>query len=118
MAKIKREVYGQFIRLDRADPELSTVETIEVYAAAARAKDALARDLLLDPRRVLIDHEIDGVADDWQVTVNRVNAEISVPPNPGVHHIIFLLTVIRANKHAHGIYYRMPPPGGKKKSKG
>jgi len=118
MATIEREVYGRFIRLDRADPELSTVEHLEVYSLAAKAKSRLAQRLLLDPRQVLIDHpEIGGVTDEWQVTINRVNAEVAIPPNPGVHHIVIIIVVIRANKHAHGIYYRMPPPGDPKKGK-
>jgi hypothetical protein len=118
MATIEREVYGRFVRLDRADPELSTVEHLEVYSLAAKAKSRLAQTLLLDPLQVLIDHpDIGGITDEWQVTVNRVNAEVAIPPNPGVHHIIIIIVVIRASKHAHGIYYRMPPPDDPKKAK-
>jgi hypothetical protein len=115
MATSQRETFDEFVRLDHADPELSRVEQVEVFAVAARSADELALELLLDPLAVLQRSEVDDIGDDWEVTVERVNAQVPLPlpkPNgkkPGVHHIVAIWMVIRANRHAHCVYYRMPP---------
>jgi hypothetical protein len=115
MATLERENFGEFIRLDEADPELSRVEQIEVWAVAAENDSELARDLLLDPLEVLKQSAVDDIGDGWDVTVERVNAQVPLPaipcpkpPCPFPHHIIGIWTVIRANTHAHCMYYRVP----------
>jgi hypothetical protein len=115
MATPERERFGTFIRLDHADPELSRVELLEVFAVAAESDVDLARELLQDPLTVLRRSEVDDIGDDWEVTVERVNAQVALPVptgnghRPNIHHIVAVWIVIRANKHAHCVYYRMPP---------
>jgi len=116
MATPDRETFRKFIRLDHADPELSRVELLEVFAVAAESDVDLAHELLQDPLTVLKRSEVDDIGDDWEVTVERVNAQVALPVTtgngkrpPNIHHIVAVWIVIRANKHAHCVYYRMPP---------
>src|SRR6476469_4008497 len=112
MATPQRETFGEFIRLDHADPELSRVELLEVFAVAAESGADLAHELLRDPLTVLKRSDVADIGDDWEVTVERVNAEVPLPvptgngQRPNVHHIVAVWIVIRANKHAHCVYYR------------
>ena len=124
MTTPEREKLGEFIRLDHADPELSRVELLEVFAVAAEADADLAHELLRDPLTVLKRSEVDDIGDDWEVTVERVNAQVALPvpaarrKRPNIHHIVGVWIVIRANRHAHCVYYRMPGRGRRARAPG
>jgi hypothetical protein len=117
MAREERQEFGEFIRLDENDPELSRKSGVKVYSVAAPAGSELALELLLQPRRVLIEANViesdDAVG--WRVTVNRVNAQVPIPlphiplPGPGAHHLIGIWTVVEESKQAHCVLYRVPP---------
>lgn len=108
MEKPERSVYDTFVRLDDADPELSRCEGIEVYSLAVEVKNDLTRDLLFDPLSVLAEG-VEGIDSEWRVSLQRMNAEIAIPHHGGPHHIVIVFTVVRPDKHVHGVIYRLPP---------
>ncbi len=126
MASEERQNFGKFIRLDENDPELSRASGVEVFAVSAPATSELALRLLLEPRSVLVEHDVidhhEGAG--WHITLNRVNAQVPIPlpphkpppkpppKGPGAHHIVVIWTVVEESKQAHGVLYRVPPAEG------
>jgi len=123
MAREERHRFGEFIRLDKNDPELSEAGGVKVFSVAAPASSELALRLLLEPLRALIDGDVidEDDAVGWRVTLNRVNAEVALPlppfpppppppKGPGAHHIVVVWIVVEDSKQAHGVLYRVPPP--------
>jgi hypothetical protein len=84
-------------------------EGVAVYAVTVDVSDpsGLASRLVLDPLPLLIEN-IDWVDEGWTVTVNRVNADISLAAGP--HHLMVIWVVIRKLLTVHGTAYRVSPP--------
>ena len=84
-------------------------EDVAVYAVTVDVSDpsGLASQLVLDPLPLLIEN-IDWVDEGWSVTVNRVNADISLTGGP--HHLMVIWVVIRKLLTVHGTAYRVSPP--------
>ena len=116
MAREERQNFGEFIRLDEKDPELAERSGVKVWAIAAEAGSELSVQLVLDPGPVLAGEVIpQDDADDWRITVNRVNAQVRIPlpqiplPGPGWHHLVGIWIAIEDTKEVHGVLYRVPP---------
>lgn len=123
MPSEERQKFGEFIRLDENDRELSRASGVKVFAVSAEAGSPLSLQLLLDPRRALVEGDVidSDEAVGWRVTANRVNAQVPLPKHPprppkpkgpGPHHLVGIWTVVDESKEAHGVLYRVPPAKG------
>lgn len=98
--------HGEWRRIDPDVLRAADRDNIVLYAVTVDAEEELARSLLLDPLPHLIEH-VAEVEEDWSVTIERMNAEISIAQGPHRHIIIWIISQLL--KRAHGVSYRVPP---------
>jgi hypothetical protein len=64
----------------------------------------LIREMLEDPLEQLKEH-ISGIDEGWRISYERLNAIHLRPPRK----LICVWWAIRSERHAHGVFYRVPP---------
>ena len=97
------------------DPEWRAVEAdvfqkddrddLAVFTTTVDADSEIAEQLLLDPLPLLAEN-LEGVTNDWTVSLERVNAE--EPVRRGPRKLIAIWAVIRRLRRVCGVVYRVP----------
>jgi hypothetical protein len=84
----------------------ASIARITLHTTVVDARSHLAQELFINPLPLLVKH-VEGVEEDWTVSILRANAERSLK---GPRKLVLSWTAIHELKMMQGVAYRSPIP--------